>query len=386
MNSLNRKQSEPYLAAYLHSRGAKLGLPIGGTFELTARCNFRCPMCYVHLNQAEIQEGERRELTAQEWIHLAQEARDRGMVFALLTGGEPFLRQDFFEIYNAMKAMGLMISINTNGSLLDGEIRRQLLENPPFRVNVSLYGGSEATYRSMCGQAAFHRVVENIGALEAAGVDVRVNLSITPYNRQDLGKICEICRRLGVHVKGTSYMYPSIRVNGGEYGKGNRMKPEEAAASGVEWDLLRFTPEEFSERAAQMEALTGAAHEECAVEMDSGVSCRAGSSSFWLTWDGRMLPCGMMPRPEAYPLLTGYDEAWQTIREQTRQIRMPEACAQCEKKQVCGVCAAMCVTETGFFDQAPAYMCRMTEETIRLTMEAIRKQQDKNCSKTGEEG
>ena len=42
MNSLNRKQSEPYLAAYLHSGGAKLGLPIGGTFELTARCNFRC--------------------------------------------------------------------------------------------------------------------------------------------------------------------------------------------------------------------------------------------------------------------------------------------------------------------------------------------------------
>ena len=89
------------MSAYLHSRGAKLGLPIGGSFELTARCNFNCRMCYVHLSQAQIHAGRGRELTTEEWIRLAQEATDRGMVFALLTGGEPFLRSDFFEIYNA---------------------------------------------------------------------------------------------------------------------------------------------------------------------------------------------------------------------------------------------------------------------------------------------
>ena len=90
-------QVEPTLSTYLHSRGGKLGLPIGGTFELTPRCNFDCPMCYVHRKENDA-DARSRELTTQQWISLAQQATDAGMVFALLTGGEPFLRKDFFEI------------------------------------------------------------------------------------------------------------------------------------------------------------------------------------------------------------------------------------------------------------------------------------------------
>ena len=114
---MNRKRTEPYISTYLHSKGRRLGLPIGGTFELTARCNFNCPMCYVHLKQEDI-DAQGKELTAAQWIDLARAAKDQGMMFALLTGGEPFVRKDFFEIYDAMKAMGLLISINTNGSQL----------------------------------------------------------------------------------------------------------------------------------------------------------------------------------------------------------------------------------------------------------------------------
>ena len=61
-------------------------------------------MCYVH------QEGQQeRELTTGQWIDLARQAAEQGMVFALLTGGEPFLRKDFFEIYRAMKDMGILV-------------------------------------------------------------------------------------------------------------------------------------------------------------------------------------------------------------------------------------------------------------------------------------
>jgi uncharacterized radical SAM superfamily Fe-S cluster-containing enzyme len=74
---VRKKQTEPFLSAYLHSKGCKLGLPIGGNFELTSRCNFRCPMCYVH--QAADAEIAGRELTAQQWISLATQARDMGM-------------------------------------------------------------------------------------------------------------------------------------------------------------------------------------------------------------------------------------------------------------------------------------------------------------------
>ena len=366
---LTRPQTEPYLSRYLHGKGARLGLPIGGTFELTARCNFDCPMCYVHLKQEDI-DAQGRELTAAQWIGIARQARDAGMVFALLTGGEPFVRKDFFEIYHAMKELGLLISINSNGSMLCGPVLQKLLEDPPFRINVSLYGGSSETYCAMCGQPAFDRVVQNIAALKAAGVDVRLNVSVTPYNREDLAAICRKAEELGVHVKVASYMYPSIRVNGGKYGHGDRLSPEMAADASVEWDLLRFDRETFDRRACAMHEYALVEERECAADLDEGVGCRAGSTSFWMTWDGRMLPCGMMPHPTAYPLEVGFQAAWEQIREETGKLRLPSKCGNCPKRGACAVCAAVCVTETGRFDGVPEYMCAMTDAVIRRTWEA----------------
>ena len=365
-----RRQTEPYISRYLHSRGREKGLPISGNFELTARCNFDCPMCYVHLKQEDI-DAQGRELTARQWIDLARQARNAGMIFALLTGGEPFVRKDFFEIYHAMKEMGLLISINSNGSMLHGEILKKLIEDPPFRINISLYGGCSETYRNMCGQDAFARVVENIRSLKEAGIDVRLNVSITPYNRADLAAICRKAEELDVHIKLASYMYPSIRVNGGKYGYGDRLSPEAAAAAAVEWDKIRLTQEEFARRAQSMKACTLVEESECAADMEEGVGCRAGSTAFWITWDGRMLPCGMMPYPTAYPLKDGFTAAWEQIKAQTGTLRMPAKCAGCSKRGSCSVCAAVCVTETGRFDGVPEYVCAMTDETIRQTWRAF---------------
>ena len=357
------KKTEPMIATFLHRKGGKLGIPIGGTFELTARCNFDCPMCYVHLKQNDI-DARGKELTAQQWIDIAQEARDAGMVFALLTGGEPFVRKDFFEIYNAMKAMGLLISINTNGSMLEGDRLQKLLDNPPFRINVSLYGGCNKTYRDMCGQDAFERVVRNIRALKEAGVEVRLNLSITPYNRQDLTKIYEIARELGIQVKANAYMYPPIRVNQNQFGCADRLTPEEAAECMVQWDQLRFTEEEFALRAENLWDLMPDEMSECSADLEEGVGCRAGRSSFWVAWDGTMLPCAMLPSVSAPMMEIGFTKAWEQIRSGIRALRMPASCANCSMRPACGVCAAVCLTENGATDRTPEYMCKMTAASI----------------------
>ena len=366
---MQRKNTEPYISTYLHQKGRRLGLPIAGNFELTARCNFNCPMCYVHMTQEQV-EANGKELSARQWLDIARAARDQGMVFVLLTGGEPLVRKDFFEIYKGMKELGLLISINSNGSMLQGEILEEFLKDPPFRFNISLYGGSNETYQSMCGLPAYDRVKANIRRLREAGVDVSINLSITPYNRQDLPRIYADAVELGVNVKASSYMYPSVRVNGEQYGCGNRLSAEEAARCSVEWDMLRFSEEEFALRAQNMAKLVSVKQDGCPVEVGEGVSCRAGSTSFWMTWDGRMLPCGMMTTPVVYPLEVGFDQAWQQLREETAKLRMPAKCVSCDHKEVCGVCAAVCFTETGKFDGVPEYVCEKTHAQVRLTGEA----------------
>jgi MoaA/NifB/PqqE/SkfB family radical SAM enzyme len=364
---MRKKSTEPYISKYLHTKGRKLGIPVAGNFELTARCNFNCPMCYVHLNQEDVN-ARGKELTAEQWIELGRQAKEAGTMFILLTGGEPFVRKDFFQIYRALKQMGMLISINTNGSMLKGEILQNLLQDPPHRINISLYGGCNETYKNMCGLNAFDLVTENIRALKLAGVDVRINLSITPYNRQDVDKIYAFAQSLNINVKASSYMYPAIRVNG-EVGCNNRLSADEAAVCAVDWDQLRMSPEQFNDYAAAIKNRTAKLESECSADLDEGVTCRAGSTSYWMTWDGKMLPCGMMPGPSVRPLEIGFAAAWEQIRKATAEIRMPKECATCSNRKMCAVCAAICVTETGGFEKKPEYICRMTEEIIRLTIE-----------------
>jgi len=106
------------------------------------------------------------------------------------------------------------------------------------------------------------------------------------------------------------------------------------------------------------------------VEEGEGVRCRAGSSSFWMTWDGIMRPCGMMTTPEAKPLEIGFDAAWEQIRGSTAAIKTPGKCVSCDYKDLCGACAAVYYTETGRFDGVPEYVCRRAEEIVRQTLQA----------------
>lgn len=367
--TVNRE--EPYLSTYLHSRGRSLGLPISGNFELTSRCNFRCPMCYIHGSNEGLKE---RELSADTWLSLATQATKRGMVFALLTGGEPFVREDFFDILRGMKKLGLLISVNSNGSLLNGEMIERLAEDPPFRMNISLYGASNETYGNMCGVPCCDRVIENIKALRAHGIDTRLNVSLTEYNRDDLEMILETAKRLGVHVKASSYMYPPTRYDK-ESGRG-RMTAQCAAETSVRYDSIRFTDEEFKGRAENMRQGV-CQREECPGDPTAeGISCRAGNASFWLTWEGKMLPCGLMKAPVAYPLEVGFDAAWDKIRKETAAIRLPSVCATCAKRNMCSICAAISESETGGYVEPPRYVCEMTDNIYRLTLDEAKRRFD----------
>ena len=374
---MTKTNTEPYVATYLHRKGKKLGIPVAGNFELTARCNFNCPMCYVHLTPEQLRASGKAELTAQQWLDIAGAAKEKGMLFALLTGGEPLVRKDFFEIYDGMRKMGLQISINSNGSLLKGEILARFLETPPFRFNISLYGGSNETYRNMCGIPVYDQVKENIRRLRQAGVDVSLNLSITPYNKDDLARIYADAQELDVNVRCSSYMYPSVRINGEQYGCASRLSCEESAKYAVEWNKLRYTPEEFAHRAENIAKFTAIEQEGCPVEEGEGVRCRAGSTSFWMTWDGKMMPCGMMTTPVAYPLEVGFEEAWNQIRSATARIETPAKCVSCTYKEICGSCAAVYYTETGRFDGVPEYVCQRAKEVVKQTLTAYEERKNK---------
>lgn len=367
------RTEEPMISSHLHSRGNLLGLPISGTFELTARCNFNCRMCYVHLQNSP--ELEAKELTADQWLELGRQARDAGMMFLLLTGGEPMIRKDFAYIYENLVKLGLVVSINTNASLYNEELRALFAKYPPSRINVTLYGGSEETYKNLCGNASFEKVVNNLRQMKADGLQVRLNVSLTPYNVADMAAIDRISREIGLQAKAASYMYPPVRVSGETGTNCARFCAEEAGLTMAKWNALRETRERYILKAAQIQAHQGADMLDNCVEdkEQEGVRCRAGRSSFWLTWDGRMTPCGTMDVDAEYPVKDGFFKAWEGVRARTAAIRLPKECAVCADREGCGVCASVCKGETGAFDQKPEYMCEMMrslrENTVKIAEE-----------------
>lgn len=361
MNKIKQEtvSAEPIWSRYIHAKGKKVGLPIAGNYELTARCNFDCKMCYVHNSDG------MSELTADQWIDIGRQSVDRGMVFLLLTGGEPFVRKDFLQIYTALKKMGLLISINTNASLINAEIIEYLIENPPLRMNISLYGCSNETYDRLCGKPVFDVVSQNIIKLREAGISIRLNSSITPYNSCDIQGLYQFAKQLNVPLKATTYMFPPVRVNGCRYGESlHRFTAEEAAKFMLKCQEQYLTPEKLAKN-----YINDLLEDEDCCDEKNPMRCRAGSTAFWITWDGRMLPCGMFPTQGISVVDNDFNSAWESVRKLADSISLPAECGRCLYKNKCPACAAACFAETGKTDIKPEYVCKMTKKLNEIIAE-----------------
>lgn len=352
----------------LFARAGSRGVPLSGTFELTPRCNLDCRMCYIHRRENDAA-ALRQEASAKDWLSLAEECCRAGTLLLLLTGGEPLLRPDFREIYTGCKRMGLMVSVNSNATLLDDRMVDFLAADPPSRVNITLYGASAETYGALCGdKSAYARATRAILALKEAGVLVKINCSVTPYNRGDAEKIYRFAQENALPIQAASYMFPPVRAcERGCYAP-DRLTPEQAAEEKLRYDRLRFTPDELRTRWGAL--LRGEAVQdtdnECQELPTERIRCRAGSSTFWVTWDGHLRPCGMMTTPDL-PLAPGeFAARWQELRALRQEIMVPARCSECAYARACDQCAAICYAEGGSFTAVPDYMCRQTRRYLDL--------------------
>ena len=102
--------------------------------------------------------------------------------------------------------------------------------------------------------------------------------------------------------------------------------------------------------------------ENCIDPTDGKVRCRAGKASFWITWDGWMTPCGMMPEPKVDVTRGTFEEQWEKLTEVSGQLRVSGICSKCPNQLLCHSCAAMAEAETGSTEKVPVYLCEMVNE------------------------
>jgi len=334
------------LMTELQSRAAKQRQPVNGTFELTKRCNLACRMCYVR-HDASDKAQRSWELSAHDWLALAREAMDKGMVFLLLTGGEVFLRPDFFEIYEPLSRMGLVLTLFTNGTLITEPIAARLAQAPPSRTEITLYGATTATYEAVTGVlGSFARCCAGIEAL----IKYRVPLGLkTTITRQNVGEL-ETMRQMA-HDWGLPFSASWLLS-----------RRNDGAPSGViecRLPALECISLEATDQASAIE-LSEVALRDPAIHNDENFYCLAGKAAFVINPAGEMNVCLDLSSPAAKVLELGFADAWAKAQAFVDNAPQPTpTCLACKARAYCPRCPAWSLLETGTLTDPVPYLCEI---------------------------
>ena len=167
--------------------------------ELTERCNLRCKHC-----GSSCRDSADRAQVASEYIYRAiddivSHTHPRDTMFCI-TGGEPLLRGDWFEICSYIARKGYSWGMTTNGTLIDEKCLERLIQAGMKTVSVSLDGGRQAHDELRCVPGSYDAAVRGIKLLSGSGAfkEVQITTVVSTLNIDSLDEIKSIVLGLGV--------------------------------------------------------------------------------------------------------------------------------------------------------------------------------------------
>ena len=326
-------------------------VPISGTFELTPRCNFNCRMCYVHLSENRISQFG-KEMNAAEWIRLAGQARDAGMLYLCITGGEPLLHPEFETIYRAVAQMGFQITLQTNASALTEPVLRLLDEYPPYLAKITVYGSNDTVYRQVCGvERGFARVDSGIRALKALRIPTLLVTTVIKQNMLDLADIQSYAQGLQLPWFYSTAVYPSLR--------------------GAKTDALNVaidenTATDFRADVRRMMSLPPRRTDDKPCD-----HCKGYRTGFWITWDGKLRFCSFMNEPDIKVFHSDFIDAWQELVVYEDHLSWPVACGECEVRKVCRMCAGSLASRSGSISRVDESFCEKFKKYVKEEREIL---------------
>jgi radical SAM protein with 4Fe4S-binding SPASM domain len=334
------------LVIELHERAAKVRRPINAAFELTSACNLSCRMCYVRQSGSD-RMARRKEMSADQWVELTRQAKDNGLLFLLLTGGEVFLRPDFFDIYEPLTRMGLMITVFTNGTLVTSAVAARLAQAPPNRTEVTLYGATAATYEAITGvPGSYAACCAGIENLVAHRIPLGLKTTLTRNNVAELEDMRQMAHNWGLPFTGAWLL--TRRPDG---------QPSDV-------DNCRLSASECVELEATDQASANEMREVALAgtpaQNENNFYCMAGKAVYAINPCGEMNACQLLPLPAARPLEEGFEKAWAQVTQFVDSSQAPSpVCLSCEVGIYCGRCPAWSLNETGTLTEPVPYWCEI---------------------------
>jgi radical SAM protein with 4Fe4S-binding SPASM domain len=347
----------------LWEKGNRKRIPFSFDLELTARCNNNCRHCYINI-PARDRKAQGKELSLKEIMKLADQAVELGTLWCLITGGEPLLRPDFFDIYLGLKKKGLLVSVFTNACLITEKEGKLFQRYPPRDLEVTVYGVSQQTYERVTGTpGSYLGFRRGLDILLSHNIKVRLKAMALRSNVHEFSAIADFCRS-------RTYDYfrfdPLLNLRyDGDPDRNKKIKKE------------RLSPEEIAALDRSDKKRSEALKKECEKLLPPNLPqyedrhlfyCKAGQNSFSISHDGRFRLCSSLLHPECiYDLRrVSIKDAWDKLAPKVLDLTSDHPdfltkCHSCPLVNLCLWCPAHAYLETGRLDGWVEYFCQVAK-------------------------
>lgn len=340
-------------------------------WNITSRCNLRCGHCY----RDSAPENRCEQLSDEKCLELVAQIKALNPPIALLSGGEPLLRPNVFDIIAECKALSLRVGLSTNGTLIDKKMAFRIRESGADYVGISIDGKRESHDIFRGSKGAFQASWQALKYLNGLGVKTGVRFTLTDSNKEDLMEILDKTVQSGTK---RFCLYHLVYSGRGSQGldmnvkdKRERMnaffnRVRELSLSEPGFEVL--TTDNPADGVFMSMLVNGEASMSCA---SSHGGCSAGDRVLYLDSTGRVYPCQFL---REYPLGDVNEMPLRSIWENNENIFLKQLrnkkdllkgkCGECTYKAMCGGCRARAKAYYGsLWDQDPA--CYLGESEIK---------------------
>jgi radical SAM protein with 4Fe4S-binding SPASM domain len=334
----------------LHKHFGNKRVPVEVSLEVTRRCPLDCQHCYNNLPMGDLA-ARNQELTKEEYFAILTELADMGVIWLLFTGGEIFARKDFLEIYTFANKKGFLITLFTNGILINEKIADYLRRFPPFSIEITLYGRTKQTYEALTQlPGSYDRCLRGIHLLLDRGLPLKLKTVGTKINRHEVAAMKEFAEiELGTEFKFDSLINP--RIDCSQAPLAVRLSPEEVVTLDLHWPKIAGEHRELLEKEMARKAAPAT----------TVYSCGGGIKSFAIDPRGHMSIC-VISHQDTYDIRTGsVREGWEQflLKVRERPRTRPTKCTDCRIQSVCSMCPANGELENGDPESPVNFLCEV---------------------------
>ena len=311
------------------------------SWNLTQRCNLRCPHCYMSAGKKAAQ-----ELSTEECLHLLGEMQSLGTEMVILTGGEPLLRKDIYELAAAASDRNLWVVMGTNGVLLTDAVAQKMIECGVKGVAVSIDSVDPERHNGFRGGPnAWEHSVRGLEVAKANGLEVLVQTTVMDMNRHEIPELIDFARSKGAWSFNLYFLVQT--------GRGQQMN--DLGAEGTEEMLGELVDAQESYKPMLVRSKCAPQFKRIAYHrgkagLESG-GCMAGTEYCRITPEGDVTPCPYMTVSAGNVREQSFTEIWQqspVLRSLRDPSQLKGRCGGCEFNELCGGCR--CRAYAGFDD------------------------------------